>query len=404
MRLSVIIVNYNVKYFLEQCLFSVLRAVRNIDAEILVVDNASSDGSREYLEGKFATVQFRWLDNNIGFGKANNLMLKEARGTNVLFLNPDTIVPENAFTSCLDFFDRHPDTGALGVRMIDGAGRYLKESKRGLPSPVASFFKMTGLTSIFPKNKNFAAYYLGELPEDKINKVEVLAGAFMMLSRKAITVSNGFDERFFMYGEDVDLSFQLLKAGLTNYYFPEVSIIHFKGESTQRLSKNYIRHFYGAMNLFVDKHYGAKKGNAFLMRTAIVFSKQLAGLKSLLQPNEALPTKQQQTAVLGSVEQFNKIIQLLKFADPAVVIMGRVGLSPQDKSAQIASLENINAVFTAMKITQLIICEGELSFKEIIAMIPRMPKNIHCLFHASGSRSIVGSNNKNKRGVFIAEA
>lgn len=241
-----------------------LAASHNIEVEIFVVDNASTDGSQHYLPGRFPQVKFRWSKENLGFGKANNSVLKEATGEYVLFLNPDTIIAEDSLVKSYDFFLCNPTCAALGVQMFDGNGRFLRESKRAVPTPLNSFFKMLGFTRLFPSSPFFSGYYAGGLPQKQSNPVDVLAGAYMMLSRKAIDITNGFDEDYFMYGEDVDLCYRLKKAGLGVYYFSDTSIIHFKGESTQRLSKKYIKHFYGAMWLFVKSITLIKKSFAFL--------------------------------------------------------------------------------------------------------------------------------------------
>ena len=282
LQLSIIIVNYNVKIQLEQCLYTVEKACRNIQAEVYVVDNASSDGSRQYFEGKFPMVNFQWNTENLGFGKACNSVLSIVKGDYVLFLNPDTLVPEDCFEKCIHFFESHSDCGALGVRMVDDKGRFLKESKRGMPSPSASFFKMTGLVRLFPHSKLIAAYYLGHLSEFEIHKVDVLAGAFMMLSKKTLHYVKGFDERFFMYGEDIDLSIRLMQAGFSNYYFPETTIIHSKGESTPKKSAFYNHHFYGSMIIFVQKYYADKPVQKSVFVMAIRLSHFLAEIKRIL--------------------------------------------------------------------------------------------------------------------------
>ena len=218
-QLSIIIVNFNVKYFLEHCLNSVLNALNGIEGEIIVVDNNSTDGSKEYFKGRFPQVNFIWNNANIGFGKANNLGLKYATGDYVLFLNPDTLLPEDCLEKCIHFLQAHENNGALGVKMIDGSGRFLKESKRSFPYPFTSLYKLTGLAKLFPRSKIFARYHLGNLDENKNHEVDVLAGAFMMLPRKILEVVKGFDEDFFMYGEDIDLSYRIQQAGFVNYYF-----------------------------------------------------------------------------------------------------------------------------------------------------------------------------------------
>ncbi len=265
MRLSVIIINYNVRYFLEQCLYSVQKALKGIDAEILVIDNASTDGSRAYLEPKFPAVNFDWGKENLGFARANNYGLSIAKGELILFLNPDTLVPEDVFSLSLAYFGSHPDVGAMGIRMLDGSGKFLKESKRAFPSPVTAFFKLTGLASLFPKSPVFAKYHLGHLDEMKTQEADVLSGAFMMVRKKILKNNGGFDESFFMYGEDIDLSYRIKQAGHVNIYFAETSIIHFKGESTKKGSLKYVKMFYSAMAIFVRKHYGGAKASIFLI-------------------------------------------------------------------------------------------------------------------------------------------
>ena len=253
--LSIVIVNYNVKFFLEQCLLSVRAALRGMEGEVIVVDNASQDGSREYLEPRFPEVTFIWNGENLGFGRASNLGMKQAGGRHILFLNPDTIVAEDCFTLCLRFMDQHPGTGALGVRMIDGSGNFLKESKRAYPSLLTSFFKLSGLAMLFPRSPVFARYHLGHLDPGSDHEVDVLAGAFMWVRREALEKTGGFDERFFMYGEDIDLSYRIQQSGYRNHYFAGTTVIHFKGESTRKGTLNYVRMFYKAMDVFVHKHY-----------------------------------------------------------------------------------------------------------------------------------------------------
>ena len=270
MDLSVIIINYNVKHFLEQCLFSVLKATTGLHTEIIVVDNNSFDNSIAYLQPKFPVVRFIANQENVGFARACNQGLKLSTGKYILFLNPDTIVPEDCFKKCIAFFESHSDAGALGIKMLDGSGKFLKESKRSFPSPFTSLFKLFGLSRLFPHSKIFSKYHLGNLDQDKDHEVDVLAGAFMMVKREVLVSTGGFDEIFFMYGEDVDLSYRIQKTmnpvtgkKYKNYYFPGSSIIHFKGESTKRGSMNYVRMFYNAMSIFVRKHYGGGRAGFF---------------------------------------------------------------------------------------------------------------------------------------------
>lgn len=277
MQLSIIIVNYNVRLFLEKCLLSVEKACAGIDTEILVVDNNSTDGSREYLPPKFPGIRFIWNETNQGFAKANNQVLKIATGEYILFLNPDTIIPEDCLKKCISYFETHTDTGALGVRMLNGDGKFLKESKRAFPSAAASFWKMAGFARLFPRSKVFAKYYLGHLPETQTNEVDVIAGAFMMIPKKVLDMTGGFDERFFMYAEDIDLSYRIQQVGYKVIYFADTTITHFKGESTNKKSKEHVRLFYKAMHQFVDKHYKDRSAIfRFFVHTGIRISKGFA--------------------------------------------------------------------------------------------------------------------------------
>lgn len=232
-KLSIIIVSYNVKYYLEQCLDSVRRAIDDIDAEVFVVDNHSKDGSAAYLERRFPEFNFVSSNHNLGFARANNIGIRESDGEFVLLLNPDTIVGETVLRECLSFMESHQDAGACGVEMLQANGEAAKESRRGIPDPMTAFFKMSGLCARFPKNAVLGHYYMGDIPWDKPGEIEIVSGAFCMMRRAALEKVGLLDEDFFMYGEDIDLSYRLLKGGYKNYYFP-CKILHYKGESTQR--------------------------------------------------------------------------------------------------------------------------------------------------------------------------
>lgn len=273
MKLSVIIVNYNVKYFLEQCLLSVFKALDEIEGEVIVVDNNSVDGSVEMLKKKFPLIHLIANNSNEGFSKANNKGIRQSKGEYVLLLNPDTVVEEDTFRKVLKFMDEHADAGALGVKMIDGSGKFLPESKRGLPTPAVAFYKISGLAKLFPRSRSFGKYHLSFLNPDEINRVDVLSGACMFIRKSALEKSGLLDEDYFMYGEDIDLSYRIQKAGFHNYYFPQTRIIHYKGESTKKSSVNYVFMFYRAMIVFARKHFSS--GNAFwfsfLINSAIYF-------------------------------------------------------------------------------------------------------------------------------------
>ncbi len=278
MKLSVVIVNYNVKHFLEQCLMSVKRALDKVDGEVFVVDNNSVDGSVEMVRENFPFVHLIENKENVGFAKANNQAVRKARGEYILLLNPDTVVEDDTFEKVIAFMDSHPDAGGLGVKMVDGTGKFLPESKRGLPTPATAFYKIFGLSALFPRSRFFSKYNLGYLDEDEIHKVDVLAGAFMLLRRKTLDKTGLLDETFFMYGEDIDLSYRITQAGYANYYFPQTRIIHYKGESTKKSSINYVLVFYRAMVIFAQKHFSAKKAGlfTFFIHIAIYFRAFLA--------------------------------------------------------------------------------------------------------------------------------
>ena len=288
LKLSVIIVNYNVKYYLDQCIRSVLRAFEemNTPAEIIVVDNHSMDGSVDYLEQRYPQklypmVRFVRSAHNLGFARANNIAIRQSRGEYVLLLNPDTIVGEDALKASVDFMDVHEDAGAVGVRMLGAQGRRAMESRRGLPTPMVSFFKMLGFCNRWPHHRLFGKYYMGYLPWDEPSQIEVVSGAYCMLRRKALDEVGLLDEDFFMYGEDIDLSYRVLKGGYHNYYLP-VDILHYKGESTQKSSFRYVHVFYEAMLIFFRKHYS---GMTFLLSLPIktaIYAKALMALVGML--------------------------------------------------------------------------------------------------------------------------
>ena len=519
MQLSIIIVNYNVKYFLEQCLFSVQKAIAGIDAEIFVVDNASNDASVEYLQPIFPRIKFIASKTNDGFAKANNKALDKCKGDYVVFLNPDTIVPEDGFKNCINFFKQHEDCGALGVQMIDGSGSFLPESKRSFPSLSAAFYKLTGLSLIFPSSKRFNKYALGNLAKDENFEVDVLAGAFMMLSKDVVEKTKGFDETFFMYGEDIDLSYRVQQAGYKNYYFGKQTIIHFKGESTKRGSLNYVKMFYNAMSIFVKKHYSGSKATFFssvinvaiwfraivslfqhilnksgllLFDALVVFFSMyftnefwvnvlrggktfdgpltqysipiftgvfilgalLSGIyDNLYKPLKALVAsasavivllafysllpenyrfsrgvvigggimsglmvtlirwvfiklrwikddidKFKQTVVVGTQADYVQVLQLMQKADIDERLLGRVSITATEDNV-VGSIDNLNTLIKTVGINEIIFCEGNLSFTEIIDQIIKLHKQkISFRFHSKKSHCIVGSDSKTSTG------
>lgn len=278
LKLSVIIVNYNVEYFLEQCLNSTFKALEQVSGEVFVVDNNSIDGSVEMVKAKFPQAHLIANKDNTGFSVANNQAMKIAKGEYVLLLNPDTIVEEDTFKQVVDFMDEHPDAGGLGCKMIDGKGVFLPESKRGLPTPSVAFYKIFGLSKLFPKSKKFGKYHLTYLNNEEIHEVDVLSGAFMMMRKKTLDKVGLLDEAFFMYGEDIDLSYRIILGGYKNYYYPKTRIIHYKGESTKKSSVNYVFVFYNAMIIFAKKHFSQKNAKTFslLINLAIYFRASMA--------------------------------------------------------------------------------------------------------------------------------
>ncbi len=527
MRLSVIIVNYNVKYFLEQCLYSVQRACANMEAEIIVVDNCSTDGSREFLRPAFPAVNFIWNSSNEGFAKANNQAIAAATGEYILFLNPDTLVPEDCFEKCIQYLHSREKAGALGIKMIDGSGRFLKESKRAFPSPLTSLYKLSGLSVLFPSSKTFSRYHLGHLSADENHEIDVLAGAFMMMPRNILTEIGNFDETFFMYGEDVDLSYRIQKAGYRNFYFAESCIIHFKGESTRRGSMNYVRMFYTAMSLFVKKHYSGSKAKLFIFliqigilaraflaatgnllkraglpildagiilasfwiikyfwsnyirqdvnyspnilqiafpvftavflivsyysglydkgyrQSQLVRSTVIAGLfilsgygllpetlrfsrgillfgimlafivmnllRQLFIQLRLLDTEEEeekrQTIIVSNEKDFITINKLMINVGMQERVLGRVGpVEKEETTHLLGSIEQLPGLIQKYRIREVIFCENGLRLKEIIALINKLPAATRNKFHASGSRSIVGSDSKNVSGDYVAVA
>lgn len=271
MKLSIVIVNYNVRYYLEQCLLSVEKALAGMCAEVFVVDNHSTDDSLPYLRSKFPWVRYIENQENLGFSRANNQALREARGEYVLLLNPDTFIGERTLRECVDFMDKNPQAGMCGVGMLKVDGSFAPESRRGIPTPFVAFCKMTGLGSLFPKSRLFGRYYMQYLNKYSINPIEIVSGAFMFIRKEALDKVGLLDETFFMYGEDIDLSYRVLQAGYKNYYLP-TQILHYKGESTKKNSLRYVNAFHKAMIIFFRKHFSHYSGlySAFITLTIMM--------------------------------------------------------------------------------------------------------------------------------------
>jgi len=242
--------------------------MQDIEGEIIVVDNASVDRTPQLVIDHFPSVKLISNEHNVGFAKANNQGILISRGEYVVLLNPDTVVSEDTFSTCLKFMDEHPEAGAVGIRMIDGSGRFLPESKRGLPTLRATFMKMTGLYKLFPKSAFMNSYYMGNIDELESAKIEILCGAFMFIRKSILEKVGLLDENFFMYGEDIDLSYRITQSGSSIFYLPTTNIIHYKGESTRKSSLNYILTFYQAMLVFTNKHQQFS-GQKYLIKLAI---------------------------------------------------------------------------------------------------------------------------------------
>ena len=270
MKLSVVILNYNVRYFLHQCIVSVRRATKNIETEIIVIDNASSDDSCQMVKEYFPNITLIQNTENVGFSKANNQAVKVAKGEYVCILNPDTAVSEGTFEKCLGISESSEKIGAIGVYLLDGTGNFLPESKRNVPTPLVSLLKMMRFTK---------KYYASKLAAEATGSVPVLVGAFMFLKRKVYNQVGGFDEDYFMYGEDIDLSYKIEQAGYKNHYIGSTETLHYKGESTQK-DTAYLDRFYGAMQIFYKKHFNSN----FLLNTGVnigvSFAKKFKGKSS----------------------------------------------------------------------------------------------------------------------------
>ncbi len=389
--LSIIIVSYNVKYFLEQCLYSVQKAIEGVAAEVIVVDNNSADGSVEYLAIFFPWVKVIANKDNKGFAKANNQGWQVATGEYILFLNPDTIIGEDCLLQSIEILQRRNDLGALGIRMLDGSGRFLPESKRGFPSPRASFYKLSGLIKIFPHSKTIAKYYLGNLPERANNEIDVLTGAYMMVKKEVLETTGGFDERFFMYGEDIDLSYRIKEAGHKNYYLADSSIIHFKGESTKK-DIFYTKLFYKAMRIFVEKHYEKESWLfSIMVQMAIGVRGMFAfmGRLFLRKPSAQGQNKMVQTIIVGSASETVKANEALHNQPIKRNII------------TVNELKDISAAMQLQKTGEIIFCAGMICYKDIIQCIETLHSDVDYKYYAAGSNSMVGSMSKSDSGETV---
>ena len=375
LKLSVIIVNYNVKYYLDQCIRSVLRAFEemNTPAEIIVVDNHSADGSVDYLEQRypqklFPMVRFVRSAHNLGFARANNIAIRQSRGEYVLLLNPDTIVGEDALKASVDFMDVHEDAGAVGVRMLGSQGRRAMESRRGLPTPMVSFFKMLGFCNRWPHHRLFGKYYMGYLPWDEPSQIEVVSGAYCMLRRKALDEVGLLDEDFFMYGEDIDLSYRVLKGGYHNYYLP-VDILHYKGESTQKSSFRYVHVFYEAMLIFFRKHYS---GMTFLLSLPIktaIYAKALMALVGML--SERMRKSLGFFAPSAEGAQHYVFVGSLEMQDACRDIARRLGLDAEFHDSEVLE-DKSEATWSEKNDNVLVLDADSMSYADMLKRMSRL--------------------------------
>jgi GT2 family glycosyltransferase len=383
MQLSVIILNYNVRYFLEQCVASVQEALSNIDGEIIVVDNNSLDDSCEMMKTHFPNVKLIENTTNLGFPKGNNIGVAHAKGDYICILNPDTVVAEDTFEKVLAFAEKQKNIGIVGCKLIDGTGNFLPECKRGVPTPFVALTKIFGLYKLFPKTALFNRYYAQHLSENETGKVGILVGAFMIMKRNLYQEIGGFDENCFMYSDDIDLSYMALKKGKTNYYFHETTVIHYKGESTVK-DGLYMKHFREAMQFFYRKHF----------RSSIIFDvfmKIGAFFFALIKKNQSKlkPLKAEKYVLFSKNEKLkNKLENLFH---------KKVHWQSQIEGNILFSHSILNKTQT-----EIIFDNTDLSFKEIISFL-EANKNQGFTFKIIPKNTffMIGSNNSNDKGTVI---
>ena len=376
MQLSIIILNYNVRYFLEQCILSVQAAIQNIDAQIIVVDNNSPDDSCEMVKKNFPNVTLIENKENTGFPKGNNIGVEAARGEYICILNPDTVVAEDTFVKILAFAETKPDLGIVGCKLIDGTGNFLPESKRGLPTPFVAFTKISGLYKIASNSKLFGKYYASHITANQTGKVDILVGAFMLMKKKLYQEIGGFDERYFMYGEDIDLCYSVLKSGKNNYYFHGTTVIHYKGESTVK-DKTYMKRFKQGMDLFYEKHFRKPFLFSVFMQSGMLLFSFLKMFRSKLK-KKPVP---------------ENYILVTQNPDPEIIKM----LS-QKLNTTVAYNEKANS----SKKTAYIIDISSIGFKEAISLMERnINQNITFRMLLKKSKFLIGSDSSNDKGELI---
>ena len=375
MQLSVIILNYNVRYFLELCVLSVKNAIKDIDAEIIVVDNNSQDDSCAMMKRRFPNVKLIENRENSGFPKGNNIGVATAKGEYICILNPDTVVAEDTFAKVLAFAKKQKELGIVGVKLIDGTGNFLPESKRGIPTPFVAFTKISGLYKIFPKK--FGKYYAQHLSENETGKVDILVGAYMLMKRELYNEIGGFDENCFMYSDDIDLSYMALKKGKSNFYFHETSVIHYKGESTVK-DGTYMRRFQEAMNFFYKKHFRVSFLFSIFMKMGIVFFSMVKKFQGKPKPKSS-PEKY----ILISEDE----VLREKLENNWETLVER-----QDITKSFAKNANIEIIFD----------QNQLNFKTIIqAFEGNKNKNFTFKIIPESSDFVIGSNSSFDRGEVI---
>lgn len=384
MQLSVIILNYNVRYFLEQCVLSVQEAIAKLDAEIIVVDNNSSDDSVFMMKNKFPDVKLIENDTNFGFPKGNNIGVEKASGKYVCILNPDTLVAEDTFVKVLAFAEKQIDLGIVGCKLIDGTGNFLPESKRGVPSPWVAFTKIFGLYKIFPKSKLFNQYYAQHLKPNETGKVAILVGAFMLLKRNLYLELEGFDEKCFMYADDIDLSYRALQKQKSNYYFHETTVLHYKGESTVKDEK-YMRRFQEAMRFFYQKHFKRSWFFEFFIQIGIWFFSLVKMFQGKTKPKPAPEI----TVFYSSNKNLSeKLPSILK---------NKVVFCDFKKEKMVNSC----LIFKGKKV-EIVLDNQYVSFKKCIKIIETLKdKNITFKIFPKNTHFIIGSNSRNDRGQIV---
>jgi len=390
MQLSVIIVNYNVRYFLEQCLLSVQAALRGIDGEIIVVDNTSPDDSCSMVKENFPTIKLIENEGNVGFSKANNQGVAIAKGKYVLILNPDTVVSEDTFTKILTFAEKKENLGILGVKLVDGTGNFLPESKRGIPTPAVAFNKLFGIS----KN-NTGKYYATHLSEDESGTIDVLVGAFMLIERIKYNEVHGFDEDYFMFGEDIDISYKMLKKGYQNYYYPKTQIIHYKGESTSKNAK-YLGNFFGAMRIFYNKHFRLNALYDSIMGLGIKFWYWVKYFQ-LQKPEKPTP-KAKNVLYYGNDNQIFEAIKK-QYSESFVHIFAVCDTRVISRYDDLVKLENEIA---DKQLDEIIFDNQSNTFSKIIFYITSLKnKGINFKIRPNNTSFIIGSNDKNGKGEVI---